>query len=91
MMRQHHFDIINYIDDIIGINVPSKVFDSFNTLQNLLQSLGFQLPEKKIVQPTGKINCLGIMVDTENFTTSIPAEKLQEIWETCISWKGRKT
>ena len=32
IMRQHHYDFINYIDDILGIDVPSKIDASFDAL-----------------------------------------------------------
>ena len=85
IMRQRNFDVNNYMEDVIGIDVSSKISDSFITLQDLLQSLGFELSAKEIVNPTRKMNCLGIMVDREKFTTSIPHEKLQEILKICIS------
>ena len=91
MMCQHNFDVINYIDDIIGVDVESKTLESFTTLKNLLQALGFQLSEKKIITPTRKMNCLGIVVDTETFTTSIPPQKLQEIFNLCAAWQNKKT
>ena len=49
MMCQRGFDVINYIDDVIAVDISSKIFDSFYTLQNLLQALGFQLcPIRKL-------------------------------------------
>ena len=89
MMRQRQFDVINYIDDILGIDVPSKINASFDALCQLLDDLGFQISQKKLHPPTTQLNCLGIVVDTVEFTVSIPTEKLQDILDTCCSWRER--
>ena len=68
MMRQHHFDVINYIDDILWIDVPSKIDASFDALHYLLHVLGFDNSLKKLESPCTCLNCLGILVDTEKFT-----------------------
>ena len=59
---------MNYIDDILGIDVPSKI----DALQSLLHDLGFAIYMKNLIAPTTSMNCLGIMVDTTNFTLAIP-------------------
>ena len=82
-MSQHDCDVINYMDDVIGINLPSNIHSSFTPLQVILQHLGFKLRQKKIVPPTTKLSCLGIVVDTTTFTTSIPEDKLQDM---CLKW-----
>ena len=67
IMCQHHYDVINYIDDILRIDVPSKIDASFDTLCQLLRELGFQISKKKLQPPTTCLNCWGIMVNTETF------------------------
>ena len=47
-MRQRQFDVINYIDDILGIDLPSIIDTSFDTLCHLLQKLGFQISVKNL-------------------------------------------
>ena len=88
-MRQRSFDVINYIDDILGIDLPSKIDASFDALRHLLQDLGFQISEKKLEPPTTSLNCLGIMINTETFTMSIPPEKLKEIVDICQQWSHK--
>ena len=89
MMRQRDFDVINYIDDILGIELPSRADASFDALSSLLVQLGFEILYNKLVKPATCVNCLGILVNTENFTLSIPDNKLQEILEKCNAWRGR--
>ena len=66
---------MNYIDDILGIDVPSKIDASFDALQCLLKDLGFEISMKKLVAPTTSMNDLGIIVNTINFTVAIPDKK----------------
>ena len=86
IMRQRNYDVMNYIDDILGIDVPSKIDASFDALQHLLKDLGFEISTKKLVQPTTSMNCLGIIVDTIHFTLVIPDKKLAEILNMCDAW-----
>ena len=91
IMRQRQFDVINYIDDILGIDVPSKIDASFDALRHILADLGFQISQKKLQAPTTHLNCLGIVVDTLNFTLSVPPDKLQEISSKCFHWRHKNT
>ena len=90
IMNSLGFKVTNYIDDIIGHSVCSQAFDSFNTLFKLLTELGFDISQKKIVTPCTKVTCLGVDIDTENFTISIPKEKVQEIMQICNTWATRQ-
>ena len=87
IMRQRHYDVINYIDDILGIGLPSQIDASFDALRQILRQLGLQVSEKKLENPTTCLNCLGILIDTETFTMSIPPQKFREIWDKCCQWQ----
>ena len=88
IMRQEGYDVINYIDVVIGIG--TKIHNSFTLLQETLIYLAFELSNKKIVPPITNLNCLGIMVNTTTFTASIPSDKLQEIFQMCSQWRNRQ-
>ena len=51
LMQQCHFDVINYINDIIGIDVSSRIDASSYALCSLLDTLGLTVSEKKLVHP----------------------------------------
>ena len=89
IMNSLGFKVTNYIDDIIGHSVCSQAFDSFNTLFKILTELGFDISQKKIVTPCTKVTCLGVDIDTESFTISIPNDKVKEIMEICHTWSTR--
>ena len=88
MTSQGH-DVINYIDDIIGFGTVSTAHTSFGALQNLLQRLGFDISIKKLVCPATKVTCLGVEVNTEDFTVAVPQEKLSNILDMCQNWSQK--
>ena len=74
IMKNKGYDVINYIDDVIGFSTVTTVTPSYNALFQLLQELGFGISTKKLVKPCTKAICLGVAIDTENFTVSVPKE-----------------
>ena len=91
MMRQRQFGVINYIDDIFGIDLPIIPVASFDTLHHLLHDIGFDISLKKLERPSTRLNCLGILIDAENFTVSIPPEKIKQIIDVCDAWCQKST
>ena len=56
------------------------------TLLDLLRELGLNVSEEKLVPPTYKAICLGIEINTQEHTISIPAGKFKEIQILCAIW-----
>ena len=90
IMNSLGFKVTNYIDDIIGHSVRSQAHDSFRTLFKILSDLGFDISQKKIITPSTRVTCLGVDINTENFTVSIPSDKVKEIIDTCSTWGSKK-
>ena len=78
--------VINYIDDFVGYSTPDVTRRSFECF---LECVGLTISEKKLVSPSTKAVCLGILIDTENGAVSIPDEKLRQINDTIKEWQGR--
>ena len=54
IMKKHgHNTLLNYIDDLIYIGLPSKMHDSYRFLLSLLQDLGLQVSHSKLVPVKG--------------------------------------
>ena len=83
--------MIDYIDDYVGVGVPSVAFKSFDYLTSLMHELGLTISDKKLVPPSTKVICLGVLIDTENGTISIPEDKLAQIQATVSEWLSRHT
>ena len=89
-MQQHGFPhLFNYIDDLIYTGLPSQIHSSYQFLLQLLQELGLDISQKKLVPPDTVVTCLGIQIDTVNRTLSIPHQKLQEIVKLCKDWVSK--
>ena len=82
-MKQEGHQIWNYIDDFLCVALPSKIQHSFARLQNLLQELGLTISQKKLVALSTKVVCLGILVNAEDCSVSIPEEKLSSTKQVC--------
>ena len=90
IMRKEGYTVFNYSDDFIGVSTPSKIGEIYTRLQQLISELGFDISTNKLVPPTTKAVCLGILINTEDFSMSIPTEKLREIQETVKNWQFKK-
>ena len=78
-MRQKGYVIVDYIDDYVGVGVPSVANASYLALIDLMKDLGLTISQKKLVSPSTKVTCLGVLIDTVNGTISIPPEKLRDV------------
>ena len=91
MMRQKGFRVIDYIDDYVGVGVPHVAHASYASLFNLMQELGLTISDKKLVPPSTKVVCLGVIINTEEGTVSIPPDKLRQINDTVKDWLTKRT
>ena len=78
IMKQHgHNALMNYVDGLIYIGLPSKIHQSYQ----FLQDLGLQVSQSKLIPPHTQVTCLGIVVNTKilqeihNIWTSPPVLK----------------
>ena len=64
IMSKHNYNIINYIDDLIGFGLPSTVHSSFKYLCGFLEKLGLTISTKKLVPPSTLVTCLEVQINT---------------------------
>ena len=88
-MKNKCYDVINYIDDVIGFGTVTTAYPSFDTLFELLRILGFGISIKKLVRSCTKAICLGVEINTEDFTVSVPQDKLKNIQNMCKMWHNK--
>ena len=89
VLRCHGYCVTNYIDDFVGYGTPDVVRHSYDCLRNVLERLGLTISEKKLVPPSTKAVCLGILIDTIKGTVSIPDEKFCQIIQTVIDCQDK--
>ena len=76
-------NILNYIDGILGYDMPNIAKEFFDTFLNIRRHLNLTgSTKKKIIPPTTRGICLAIVVDTVENTLSIHSDKLKyvKIW-----------
>ena len=89
-MKKHGFpDLYNYVDDLIYCGTPSTIFRAYEMLSSLLLQLGLHISAKNLVPPSTSVICLGILIDTETRTMSVPSEKLHNISDLCSQWQNK--
>ena len=89
MMRQYGYTIIDYIDNYIGVGIPSVVNASYESLLQHKEHLGLTVSDKKLVPPVTCITCFGILINLVHGTIEIPADKLQQINVTVQEWLSK--
>ena len=75
IMRQKGFTIIDYIDNYVGIGVPSVASASYAMLIDLMGRLGLSISQNKLVPPATQVTCLGVHIDIVHGTIAIPPDK----------------
>ena len=86
VLGMHGFDVLNYIDDVLGFGVPSVASKSYQALLQVMTDLGLTISEKKLVPPSTKAVCLSIDIDRVQGTLSIPQEKFAQIKVKVENW-----
>ena len=87
---KHKFPYLyNYIDDLVYTGLQHNIHQSYSTLLGLLQELGLEISQSKLIAPTSCAVCLGIEINTRIRTLKIPLEKLQEIQQTCLAFASK--
>ena len=86
---QQGFDVLNYLDDFQGVEVPDNAATAFCFLQSLLIELGVEESKSKACPPTTRATCLGVEFDTLAMTKSIHTDRLIEIQELLRQWSSK--
>lgn len=86
---QQGFDVLNYLDDFQGVEVPDYAATAFCFLQSLLIELGVEESKSKACPPTTRATCLGVEFDTLAMTKSVHPERLIEIQELLRQWSSK--
>lgn len=75
-----------YLDDFFGAEKPEFAETAFHRLQALLGKLGLETSAGKDLQPSTDMLCLGIQVNTIDFTLRVPEFRITELLEDLNSW-----
>lgn len=59
------YQILNYLDDFAGDEVPDKANMAFEKLESILQDCGFEESREKSIPPSTEMVFLGVLFNTE--------------------------
>ena len=83
IMRCNSFTIVNYVDDLLGLENLDISDPSFQFLLKILSQSGFPISQSKLAPPSTSCVCLGLLIDTVKETISVPEEKISDILNKC--------
>lgn len=84
--NKNGFWLFNYCDDLIGIELPDRVYQAFDFTKNLVTNLGFPISKNKLIPPAAVVTCIGIEVSACDMEFRIPDEKIEVISQLCDKW-----
>ncbi|WAR09964.1 hypothetical protein MAR_035040 [Mya arenaria] len=73
--------ILNYLDDLAGVERPEMAQFAYNTLGTLLLKCGIEESHKKSFPPSDIMSFLGVLFNSKDLTIGITPERLIEIRE----------
>ncbi|XP_069109109.1 LOW QUALITY PROTEIN: uncharacterized protein [Argopecten irradians] len=77
LKSKYGFRVISYLDDFLIMEHSfDRCLQALNTLIRVLRKLGFSINWSKVEGPTTRILFLGIVIDSETMTFSLPQDKL---------------
>ena len=80
MLSRNSCDIIAYLDDFLIVGETyNECLASMNDLVVVLRYLGFRINYNKMEMPTKCLTFLGIELNSENLTMSLPQEKITDL------------
>ena len=83
---------MHYLDDFLLLGPPNSA-ECGQALQGSLQlcdRLGFPIAPHKLEGPVSRLSFLGILIDTDRDTLSLPADKLARLRSVIVDWRERK-
>ena len=80
------FVALNFLDDIIGVEVSVRAVLAFHTLKRVLRKSGAEEAEHKECPPDTRQEWLGIMVDTNEFSLSLSQVKVDTLIGVLQQW-----
>jgi hypothetical protein len=83
ILNKYGIITVNYIDDFMCIVPAHDALRAFQLVNFIITEVGLVTSHEKTVYPSHITTCLGIIINTKNFTLSIPKDKLKAIVQMC--------
>ena len=83
IMSKQEVQVFNYIDDIYVCCHKDVAHTAFEALNCMVEKVGLPINPAKVFPPATRLSIMGIVVDIDTCTFSIPEEKLGEMSRLC--------
>ena len=90
IVKSHGVDVINYLDDFAGAEVPELSDAAYDQLKIVLQNCGLEESDEKACPPCTRMSFLGVWFDTEKMTLEVTPTRLSEILTLVNSWLSKQ-
>ena len=87
--RQMSYYLLNYMDDFLGAEYESRIYDSHRALIRMLENVGIDRSSKKLVPPTQCIEFVGNLFDSVNLTIGVTPQRKVEVLQELNKWRFR--
>ncbi len=84
------YEVINYLDDFGGAELPDNAFHAYEALGSTLAELGLDEASDKASPPSSKMEFLGVLFDAANMEMRVTPDRLTEIDQLLKSWSGKE-
>lgn len=91
ILAERGISVFNYLDDFIGISLPSDANLHFAEIGALLKSLGLEESINKCFPPSPIMTCLGVELNTITLTLSVSPDRLSELDGLLHAWLHKRT
>ena len=91
LQKEMEYFLINYVDDFLGIEYESKVWEAHAAFIRLLDSLKIGRLVKKSVPPLQTVEFIGNLVDAESMTIGVTPGRKIEVLKELEAWKQKKS
>ena len=91
ILNRRGLSTFNYLDDFIGVSPPTLATSHFNEVGVLLHRLGLDESIDKSCPPSPVMTCLGVELNTLDFTLSVDSDRLAEIESLLHTWLHKRT
>ena len=91
LFQQEGYDCCVFLDDIGGADTPERAHAAYQSLKTLLKLLGLWESEEKAIGPVTSMVFLGLLLNSLDFTITIPPAKLAAARQLLLSWSQKST
>jgi len=89
--NRRELNIFNYLNDFIGVSPLPLATSQFNEVGVLLHHLGLEESIDKSCPPSLVMTCLGVQLNTRDFTLSVYSDRLAKIESVLQTWLHKHT